>query len=194
MDVVSWDENRHPRNPKGEFTSHPGGGLTHELARATKAAEHAANVKVTASASSGQGLTIRQVDGATFHPSIAKARTGPRGAFLSLYEPHEYDRMRCYSAEGGKVGGALKDHGDGRVEIVSLFNNGGGPGAGLRMFRHLMDEGGNYAECYGDQLRALYEKAGFKVTDAYEFDDSLAAPDWNYKRDGRPNYYLLRRT
>lgn len=133
-----------------------------------------------------------EVSGTTFHRRIAAARGAARGPFLSLYTPEEYSHMRCFVSHGGKVGGALKDHGDGRVEIVSLFNNGGPRGSGRQMIQHLIANGGNYLECYGDGLRGIYEGQGFHVTDRFEFDDSLASADWNYDRDGRPPYYLMR--
>lgn len=134
-----------------------------------------------------------EVDGATFHAQIAAAREGRKGAFLSLYEVAEYEQMRTFLAHDGKVGGALKDHGDGRVEVVSLFNNGGPRGSGLQLAEYLMAQGGNYAECYGDDLRVMYEGKGFAVEESHPFDRSLAAPDWDYAANGTPNYYTMRK-
>lgn len=139
----------------------------------------------------GETFKVSKVDGETFHGGIAAARSGDKGAFLSLYTPQEYDAMKCYQTPDGRTGGALKDHGDGRVEIVSLYNNGGERGAGMKMFDHLVANGGNYAECYGDGLRAMYEGKGFTTTESFAFDRSLAAPDWNYEKYGEPNYYTL---
>ncbi len=125
-----------------------------------------------------------------FHDAVAAAQEakGTRGAFLSLYSVDEYAGMRTFLAEDGKVGAALKSHPDGKVEMVSLFNNGGSRGAGMKMVDVQIHEGGNYLEAYGDTLKGMYAGKGFQVTASYPFDRSLAAPNWDYKKYGTPDY------
>ena len=121
------------------------------------------------------------------HAAISKAAEGENGAFLTVYTPAEYSKMTCFTAAGGKVGGALKDHGDGRIEAVSLFNNGGPRGAGMAMLDHLISHGANYIECFKGQLDKMYATRGFSVSSTMKFDDQYAPKDWNYEAHGRPD-------
>lgn len=118
---------------------------------------------------------------------ISNSEMGP---YLSDYSIEDYKAMRTFVAYGGHVGGALKRHGD-RVEIVSLFNDGGPRGSGMEMFDRLVKEGGNALDCLGDGLRKKYETRNFRVTETIEWDDKYAPEGWNYEKFGRPNVYVM---
>jgi hypothetical protein len=121
------------------------------------------------------------------HRAISSAATGEHGLFLTVYTPAEYAGMKCFTSHDGKVGGALKDHGDGRVEAVSLFNNGGPRGAGMAMLDHLISKGANYLECFKGHLDRVYETKGFRTTSTIKFDDQYAPKGWNYAKHARPD-------
>lgn len=130
-------------------------------------------------------LGADKVDGKTFRKSFAKALKGDHAAWLSDYSAEEFDKMDCYLAHEGKVGGAITEDG----EAVSLFNLGGPRGSGSALLRHLVNQGATKLNCIGDDLLFLYKRVGFKVKTSYEWDDELAPKGWNYERDGRPPVY-----
>jgi len=93
----------------------------------------------------------------------------------------------------GKAGFAVKDHGDGRIEITALYNTSTEKGLGSKMLGHAVERYGvNYLECFGPALPTIYEKAGFVVENKYPFDREQAPKDWNYAQFGTPDYYTMR--
>lgn len=114
-------------------------------------------------------------------------------AFVNQYTPAELAKMKkIYLTNGGKTGLLVKDHGDGRVEMTGLFN-GSDVRGGIRPLieKSIAQDGVNYAECFGDDLRKKYESYGFKVQESYPFDKDQAPKDWDYKKFDHPNYYIL---
>jgi hypothetical protein len=140
----------------------------------------------------GKSDEPRRTSGVDMHRAISEAARGEHGLFPTVYSPAEYDRMQCFTSHDGKVGGALKNHGDGRIEAVSLFNNGGPKGSGLAMLDHLISRGANYLECFKGHLDRLYETKGFKVSETMKFDDQYAPKGWNYAAHGRPDLVGMR--
>lgn len=141
-----------------------------------------------------QGFHPTEVKAEDFHGAIAKALEGRNGKSLTDYSIEDYRKMRTFLAdpgpEGPRVGGALK--GDfPNQEIVSLFNLGGEPGNGMRLFDFLRDEGGSKLDCIGDHLRESYEAHGFHVTKTIKWDDQYAPEGWDYAAKGRPNIYEM---
>lgn len=131
-----------------------------------------------------------------FHERFQAAFAGsPFKNHVSHYSPEEIraKRMTPLLARDGKVGCVIVDHGDGRIEASALFNNGGGPGAGVAMLREAVEKYGvNYVECYAGTLDKLYEKLGFEEISRSPFDPAFAAPDWNYAKFDRPDYVTMR--
>jgi hypothetical protein len=160
-----------PRDPDGRFASAGG----------------AAGLKAWAGARTPSPAGFRATDGKDMHDAISKAAEGEHGLFLTVYSPAEYSQMKCYTSADGKVGGALKDHGDGRIEAVSLFNNGGPRGSGMAMLDHLISRGANYLECFKGHLDRLYATKGFETTSTMKFDDRYAPKGWDFGRHGRPD-------
>ena len=158
----------------------------------TKASAHAEGGGSTNSAASAPREASPKEFKAAFDAAF---KDHPLTSFVSHYSEAELAGMKTLLANDGKTGIAVHDHGDGRVEGTALFNNGGPKGAGIELLKHAIDHAGvNYLECYGEQLRQAYEKAGFAVTSSSPFNREYAAPDWNYEKHGTPNYYTLSRS
>ena len=170
----AWDPGHHPRAPDGKFGEAGDGG--------------------------GSGATptklhnVHEVTAQEFKQAFDRAFEGkPRTAYVTHYTLDELKGFRCFTAEGGKVGVAVHDHGDGRVEGTALFNNGGPKGGGIEMLRHVRDHAGvNYGECYGPKLNKLYETLGLRVDQTFKFDPSMASPAWDYVKDDHPDYMTMR--
>lgn len=101
--------------------------------------------------------------------------------------------IRPFLGHGGTVGGLLKDHGDGRVEVSGGFNIGGPRGGVQGLLKHLTDNGANYLTAIGEPLRDKYEQAGFKTKEVYKWDDNHAPQGWDYDTHGRPDVYEMHR-
>lgn len=115
-------------------------------------------------------------------------------AFVNDYPLDELAKMKLEVVEGNKAGIAIKDHGDGRIEGTALFNHGAPRGTGVALLERAAQEHGvNYVECFGETLRGFYEKAGFVVDTASDFNDAYAPVGWDYAKHGRPKYYTLKR-
>jgi hypothetical protein len=134
---------------------------------------------------------LHEVDAEQFYAAFRLALADPvHGAFLTAYELSDFQHMRCFLAEDGKVGGAVKTVGDHR-EAVSLFNRDGSRGAGLRMLGHLTSQGADRLDCIGDVLRGLYERAGYRVVQRTPWDDRFKPHTWEYDLYGRPDIYVM---
>lgn len=142
---------------------------------------------------SGPDVEPREATPKEFRAAFGKAF--PKGSefenHVTHYTEDQLRGMRCYVSKDGTSGVALHDHGDGRVEATALFNNGGPKGAGLAMLAHAIGQGANYVECYGPHLNQMYEKLGFKSTNKYAFDPSMAAPGWDAAKFDSPDYHTM---
>jgi hypothetical protein len=108
---------------------------------------------------------LHEVEAEQFYAAFRPALADPvYGAFLVPYGLADFQHMRCFLAEDGRVGGAIKTVGEHR-EAVSLFNRDGSRGAGLRMLSHLTVQGADRLDCIGDVLRRLYERAGYRIVE-----------------------------
>ena len=128
-----------------------------------------------------------------FHEAFEAAMDGnEKTAFVSHYSVDELRGMKTYLHPTGKAGIVVKDHHDGRIEGSALFNASGIKGLGRAILKAAIDRDGiNYLECYGEDLRVLYESLGFEVTDKAPFNEDWAAPNWDYEKHNHPNYYIL---
>jgi hypothetical protein len=134
---------------------------------------------------------LHEVDAEQFHAAFQLALADPvHGAFLAPYELADFRHMRCFLAEHGRVGGAIKTVGE-HHEAVSLFNRDGSRGAGLRMLSHLTVQGADRLDCIGDALRRLYERAGYRIVETIPWDDRFRPVAWEYDLYGRPDIYVM---
>jgi hypothetical protein len=134
---------------------------------------------------------LHEVDADRFFAAFQIALADPDfGFFLTPYDLSDFQDMRCFLAEDGAVGGAIKNVAQ-HQEAVSIFNCGGSRGAGLRMLRHLTAEGADRLDCIGNVLRRLYERAGYRVVERIPWDDLYKPVDWEYHVYGRPEIYVM---
>lgn len=194
-----FKESEHPRDKDGKFGSGSGsspskdkggkdakGGAKASDPKRAAAIRHAAKVVRS---------TATNTNPSEFHASFTDAMKGnPFSAFVSHYSKDELAGMKALvTAADGKVGIAVKDHGDGRIEGTALFNKGGPPRSGTELLKYAVRKHGvNYVECFGENLRGFYEGAGFKVESTSDFDEEYAPKDWDYSTHGRPKYYTMR--
>ena len=68
-----------------------------------------------------------------------------------------------------------------------------GKGQGIDMLKFAVQKQGvNCVECFGPKLSDMYKGVGMHVVDTHPFDPAQAPANWNYARDGTPNYYTMR--
>lgn len=177
--TMDFDEDKHPRDDHGRFS---GGGL------GAWAGKHAKEAGIAAS------LGVREASPKEFHTAFEAAfKDNPYTAFVSHYTEDQLKDMKCYLSKDGKAGVAVHDHGDGRVEGTALFSRSETKGAGVAMLAHAVLQGGvNYVECYGPHLDAVYSGLGFKEQTRDPFNKEYAAPNWDYKRFGTPDYVTMK--
>jgi hypothetical protein len=142
------------------------------------------------------GQVLRDVGPARIRLNFAAAfRTetlAPYKAFVTHYSAKDLAGMKTYTVERGKAGMAVKVHGDGRIEGTAAFNTSSTRGVAAKMLYEAIEtDGVNYLECYGEDLRRLYESIGFVVQTEDKFNDEYASPDWDYQTHNHPNYYTL---
>lgn len=111
--------------------------------------------------------------------------------FTTDFSAKELDQMTLFLTPDGKTGGGLRDLGNGKTEVVGLFNNGGEPGSGTKLLELLISHGGNVLNCFDEFLRKLYEKQGFEVVEQFEWDDQQKPSTWDVNKRGRPPVYLM---
>lgn len=150
---------------------------------------------VGGSGPSMSALQVRQAKPKEFHSAFEKALKGsPFTNHVSHYSPEELAGMKTIvMTPDGKAGYAVKDHGDGRVEMTALYSTSSERGLGIKLLLHGMKAHGvNYVECFGPRLNVMYEAAGFKVDQKFPFDPSQAPKNWDEKKFGRPDYFTMR--
>lgn len=180
-----WEEGLHPRDETGKFTE--SGGATTERGSDAPAA------------TTGRGVTVHPATPeahAAFRQKFEAAfKDSPYDAFVSHYTPEEMaaGHMVPLTANDGKTGLLVKDHGDGRIEATALFNTSDVKGAGIALLKEAIDKHGvNYVEAYGPYLPKIYGALGFQTDEQFKFDPSLAASNWNRAKFDDPDYHTMR--
>jgi len=140
---------------------------------------------------------VQEVSAAEFASAFSKARAGRYGPFLSPFTEEDFaaDNVRTFTAFGGTVGGALTDHGDGRIEIGSLYSlPGAPPAAGRDMMRYMIHgAGGNWLNNFDGILTEFYQAEGFSVKTRDDWNDEYAPENWDYEAWDNPDYVTMGR-
>lgn len=135
---------------------------------------------------------VGSAEAESFYGGFAQAKQGRYGGFLGEFDQAHFegDNVRTYTAFDGKVGAALTDHGDGRIEIGSLFADPDAPdGAGRDMLRYLVRErDGNFLTNFDGPLTEFYREEGFEVISRSPFNPEFAPEGWDYELFGTPDY------
>jgi len=122
------------------------------------------------------------------------SRRRPReGSFGGFFTPENVRALtnsdaRCF-LERRRRSGFIVD-GD---ELRGLFANpDAGAGEGTHALGAAVAYGARRLNCFSGFLSAWYAARGWKVEKYLPFVDSLAPPNWNYERDGRPDVVYMR--
>lgn len=126
-----------------------------------------------------------------YHAGLAESDRR-RPGFVTVHEPEFYvPPHRVLTSTDGHTGYSLLDHGDGRIEMAGVFNNGP-RGRGVPTVQHALTNGANYIECFESDkapfsLPHFYHQwTGALPIGYYPWDDQYAHPQWDYARYGRP--------
>lgn len=189
----NYDPNQ-PRDEKGQWSETGASGLSKMSKSDPLPAKPTPEQKRSKSLELSKQMGVRPAHPSEFKQAFDQAFP-PGSEFanhVTHYTEEQLGQMKTFLSSDGKAGVVIHDHGDGRIEATALFNTGTTKGAGLAMLAHAVSKGANYVECYGPVLNKLYESLGFKVIDRFPFDDSLAAPGWDYEKHGRPDYHTMK--
>lgn len=112
--------------------------------------------------------------------STSKAAS-PFGASVFVYPVEDYAGMRLFMSPDGKAGFALKDSGNGVVDIVSVFST---PRSGYRfasipLIRLAVEQGGNKLDAFDTVLPDLYAANGFVVRSRMDWNEEFAPEGWD---------------
>lgn len=127
------------------------------------------------------------VSGIAFFDAISKVKEeNKHGAYVTAYEPEDYDGFRTlFLDESGLSGVGVKQDGD----IVSVFNSPNSPHtrAVTNLLLNALDAGGNKLDNFDGKLSDFYAKHGFIPVARVAFDRNYAPENWNYELFGEPD-------
>ena len=194
---AEWEENKHPRDEDGQFTSGSGssGGSSEEAtgAKPSAAASPAAKpVKMNAVKDSNKFADgIKQ----------AKKSLGPEDGpwrVTAYKDGEEFDRehpgAKKHMTDGGSTI-AITPDGD----IVGVCHSDGDPVRGKQLLKFAVENGGKKLDAYSG-LFGFYTKCGFEPVSWCEWNEDYAPDDWRkgkddgehiifYKYTGKPSQY-----
>lgn len=134
---------------------------------------------------SSHGLS--EVSPEKFAAALDRAReTSPHAQFVSPVDPKELRERgaRTYLTENGGTGYFMNPDG----YVGGVFSDGSVKGAGQRAMLNAVENGATKLDCYDGFLPKYYSQFGFKVTGRNEWNADYAPDNWNYERDGKPDY------
>jgi len=110
--------------------------------------------------------------------------------FVKIYSSEEYLQMRTklFLSEDKKSGFGINPDG----ALISLFSLE--KGRGEELVKTAISKGAVNLKCIGDELKNFYTRFGFKVTKKTSWDElspSLPRNRWDYKKFGKPNFYMM---
>lgn len=125
---------------------------------------------------------MRTATASEFRRAIASAkRANAHGWMVDVHTLAEYRDMRCFIAEDGRSGVAVKKDGD----IVSVFSTGRNRLG--KLIPYAAARGGRKLDCYGQGLQNMYARFGAKATGKTPFNEQYAPDDW----DGVSHPYIV---
>ena len=127
------------------------------------------------------------VSGIAFFDAISNAKKeNKHGAYVTAYEPEDYDGFRTlFLDESGLSGIGVKQDGD----IVSVFKSEKSPykKATSNLLLNALDVGGNKLDNFDGALSNFYADHGFIPVARVAFDRNYAPENWNYELFGEPD-------
>lgn len=133
-----------------------------------------------------------------YHPSnpndfiaVRDKLPGDLISFLTPYSHEDYIEMNAnvYLSNSGNSGFGIQPSPK-KHEVISVFaiplSHEGG--AAIEAAKQV---GGKKLSCLGDHLRMFYVNHGFEVTEWYLWNDKFRPQNWNAKKYGKPNLYIM---
>ncbi len=120
-------------------------------------------------------------------------RKRDESSFREFFTPYTIDDLKrngvtTYKLKGFDIGYALVPLPNGKVDIISVFNN-------EKEVRGIIDEliesainhGGNSLDHYDTKLSDMYARNGFVEKERYKWDDQYMHPEWDKNKWGEPD-------
>lgn len=191
-------ENAYGRGMAGEVHSELDGAGLQSRGRAgydqltvLNIADKQASASIAQRGTAGRPDVYGITDGQVFYDALKSAKeNSPHGAYVTLYEPSDYEQAKLYLTKGGEAGVAIKPDGD----IVSVFKNPSAThlrGVTNSTMVTAIKNGGLKLDCFAGFLPDLYSRFGFRPVARLAFSDEHKPVGWNYERDGRPEVVYM---
>lgn len=184
-----WNEDAHPRDENGRFSSGGGGGGSSDDAGGGDS-----------SGSQGGGAAPARgqfggFDTATFTAAVqtAKDAQDPKNAWrVTAMSQEDFEQEHpgscCHITPGGSVAAVTKDG-----DIVSVCGMPGDTVRGKELIQMAVDAGGVKLDSY-DGNHGFYVKCGFEPVSWCKWDDQYAPDGWNESRDRREDIIFYKYT
>lgn len=168
-----WDENEHPRDGDGKFTS--GGSRGGE------------NKPTSAQTATNTNLTkYNSPKPKEFHNSITAAKDSNldnKKWRVDVHNEFDYSKDKLFTTDGGSCV-AIEPTGN----IVSLCKNmrGGERGIAKALLEKAVAEGGDRLDAFGEDLYTTYARNGFEPISWTPFNEAYAPDGWKAEYGKEP--------
>ena len=121
--------------------------------------------------------------------NLAKESREAFGKQVHTYTAEEYNNMKLYLSNDGKMGFAIKPDGD----LVSVFihKEKGGKGLSHKLIELAKQQGATKLDCYDTYLTDLYKEHGFVEVGRDKWNDKYAPEGWNKSKLGEPDVVYM---
>lgn len=174
---ADWDENEHPRDKGGQFTSKNGGSAAKGEEKSKENTERGKEAK-TESTPKPRGNTpkfTKTESADEFKKGFSTLRNGmnadKRWRVSDDYSVDDYKDMDKFMNENGST---FALHG---TDIVSVAANAEKGDRGRDILADAVEAGGNKLDAYAG-IYGFYSKCGFEPVSWTEWDDNYANDDW----------------
>ncbi|KAB0577241.1 PBSX family phage portal protein [Fusobacterium naviforme] len=173
-----WNEDAHPRDDNGRFTSGGGGGAgsgseSGEQGSLGAAAPAVGNFGGADTATFTSACSEAKAEMAKIHPDAAWRVTDMSQADFE----EEHPGSVCHVTAGGSTAAVTKDG-----DIVSVCKNPGDTIGGKELLRQAVEAGGTKLDSY-EGNHGFYIKCGFEPVSWCKWDGQYAPDGWDSKRD-----------
>lgn len=196
---ADWDENEHPRDKGGQFTSKNGGSAAKGEEKKNTTSEKAESVKKTSEGvKEAKPIKMNKVEKSQKYVdslSEAKKSLPPEQApwRVTQYENGDqfdewHPNAKKFSTDGGSTVAVTPDG-----DIVGVCHKDGDPARGKELIRYAVENGGKKLDAY-EGLYPFYTKCGFEPVSWCKWDENFAPDDWVKGRDNPENIIFYKYT
>lgn len=193
FDGNRWEENEHPRDKDGKFTSGSGSS-----GRSNNSEKRVSGGRLENSAESALGVKLNAVKNSKkYVGQLSKAKKSlpeeqAPWRVTSYDDGEQFDNWhpgaKKYCTEGGSTI-AVTPEGD----IVGVCHHDGDPVRGKELLEYAVKNGGNKLDAY-EGLFGFYTKCGFEPVSWCKWDENFAPSDWKKGRDNPENIIFYKYT